>query len=236
MKRFSLAILFGALVARAAVDLAGDIPEITLKDGRVLKQVRIVMYAEQAVVARWEGGRGTLAYQDLPDPVLAAIEQAHLRPGAKTPPSPPPPGPIPVPARPRPEATQTPMLASDLPPGAQITLLGRREGNQLYLQVVIGANGKKYPCECLVDPAETYTTVDIRQVPLMPVGHHDLVTVNGPVRIPYANAAVTAGALTKGVGVALSTNLPVNLLGANFFEGFLYTIDLDNAAIYLVKR
>ena len=30
--------------------------------------------------------------------------------------------------------------------------------------------------------------------------------------------------------------LRVNLLGANFFEDFVYTIDLENGAMYLVKR
>lgn len=225
MKGLLLALALAALPAVAGVDLGSEFSALTLKDGRVLTRVRIVRYSEQVVMARWDGGAGTLAYSNLPDSVLAAIEQGHLRPAPKPPPPPPP---VPV--------TPAVALVSDLPSGAKLTLPARRQGSQLFVQVTVAAGGKTFPCECLVDTGATMTTLNQSQVPLPSVGQHEFSTANGQVQIPYARANVTVGTVTKEVAVALAPGLRINLLGADFFEDFLYTIDLQGSAIHLVKR
>ncbi|MBS0664355.1 MAG: retroviral-like aspartic protease family protein [Verrucomicrobia bacterium] len=225
MKRLLLALVLFTLPAMAAVDLNRELPQLALKDGRVLSRVRIVRYSEQVVMARWDGGAGTLAYANLPDPVIAAIEQAHLRPVPKPPPAAPKPPPAPAIA-----------LASDLPSGTKLDLVGRRQGSQLFLQVTVAAGGRSFPCECLLDTGASMTTVNQAQVPLPPAGHREFSTANGQVQIPYARANVTVGTVTKEVAVALAPSLRVNLLGADFFEDFVYTIDLQGATIHLVKR
>ena len=221
------------LMARAEIDLDRTIPEVRLKDGRVLHQVEIVGYSEHVVMARWDDNRGTLAYQDLPAELVNAIEKGHLRPLPKPKPIEPLPPPAPVPP-PKPARTTT--LVSDLKPGTTMVLHGRRQGSQLFLRVTIEAEGHEYLCECLVDTGATYTTVAKAQVPIAPTGKHEFTTANGQVLMPFATAAVTVGEITKEISVALSPNLRVNLLGANFFEDFVYTIDLENSAIYLLKR
>ncbi|HND61797.1 MAG TPA: retropepsin-like aspartic protease [Opitutaceae bacterium] len=225
MKRILLALALLSLPATAAVDLGAELPQVVLKDGRVLARVRIVRFSEQVVMARWEGGAGTLAYSNLPDPIVAAIEQGHLRPAPK----PPPPPPVTPPA-------PTIALVSDLPSGAKLTLHARRQGSQLFVAVTVAAGGKSFPCECLVDTGATMTTVNQSQVQLPAVGQHEFSTANGQVQIPYARANVTVGTVQKEVAVALAPALRINLLGADFFEDFLYTIDLEGSAIHLVKR
>lgn len=60
------------------------IPEVRLKDGKTLKNVLLISYAESAAMARWDGGRGTIAYGNMPDDLVKAI--GERRP---TPPAPP---------------------------------------------------------------------------------------------------------------------------------------------------
>ena len=55
-----------AALLSAAVDLNKPIAELKLKDGRALKNVQIVAFASSAVTAKWDGGRGTIAYDLFP--------------------------------------------------------------------------------------------------------------------------------------------------------------------------
>jgi len=233
MKRILLVLVALAAQLPAEVDLNRALPEVTLKDGRVLREVAIVGYSEHAVMARWEGNQGTLAYADLPVWLNTAIDHGHLRPIPKPKPPPPPP---PVVAAPPVEKPHRGTLVQDLKPGSRTVLHGRRQGSQLFLRVNIEANGGNYLCECLVDTGATMTTVAKAQVPLQPTDRNEFTTANGQISMPFAKAAVTVGDITKEIGVAVAPTLRVNLLGANFFEDFVYTIDLENSAIYLVKR
>lgn len=60
MPRFFFALLF------AATMFAAPIPELVMQDGRVLKNVEFISYNPTVVVAKWEGGRGFLKYEDFP--------------------------------------------------------------------------------------------------------------------------------------------------------------------------
>ncbi len=235
MKRLLLVLFALAAQLPAEVDLNRALPEVTLKDGRVLREVAIVGYSEHAVMARWAGDQGTLAYADLPVWLNTAIDHGNLRPIPKPKPQPPP-APAPVVAVPPVEQPHRGTLVQDLKPGSRTVLHGRRQGSQLFLRVNIEANGGNYLCECLVDTGATMTTVAKAQVPLEPTGRNDFTTANGQISMPFTKAAVTVGDITKEIGVAVAPTLRVNLLGANFFEDFVYTIDLENGAMYLVKR
>jgi pimeloyl-ACP methyl ester carboxylesterase len=73
----------GAQDAPAPVDLAVPIPSLALKDGRVLHNVVIVGVGSSTVMARWDGGRGTIGLDVLPEDVRSAAELK--RPAAPTP-------------------------------------------------------------------------------------------------------------------------------------------------------
>lgn len=59
MKRVLCSFLFTVLSAFAA--------DVTLKDGTLLKNVKVVSYAESAVVLKWEGGAGSVPYENWPE-------------------------------------------------------------------------------------------------------------------------------------------------------------------------
>ncbi|WP_158277328.1 hypothetical protein [Opitutus sp. ER46] len=72
----------------AGIDLRAPIPELQLSDGTVLHNVLFVSYATSAAMAKWDGGRGTIQYANLPPDVLAAMRSRI--PQAAPPPPPPP--------------------------------------------------------------------------------------------------------------------------------------------------
>src|SRR5687767_1999695 len=74
MKRILLLIAFAASAAFAAVEINKPIAELTLKDGRTLKNVVFVSYSSSAIMAKWEGGRGTIPYDALPADVGEAVK------------------------------------------------------------------------------------------------------------------------------------------------------------------
>lgn len=72
----TLALLLAVPVANGeSIDVTKPIPEVRLGSGVVLQNVKIIGYAESALMARWEDGRGTILYDDLPPAVLEAVEQ-----------------------------------------------------------------------------------------------------------------------------------------------------------------
>lgn len=78
-----------ALVAALTQTELPSFNRIELKDGRVLSNVRIVSINQGYVMARWQGGAGSIADSDLPDDVRIAlkIETAKLSPPQSTQPS-----------------------------------------------------------------------------------------------------------------------------------------------------
>ncbi len=69
---FFFVIVVGTMFASfidcfAAVPIGKTIPELKLKDERVLKNVFVVGHTTSSIVARWDGGRGTIPFSLLPD-------------------------------------------------------------------------------------------------------------------------------------------------------------------------
>jgi hypothetical protein len=79
MKRIILFLAF-SVGATAAPDLRRSIAVLTLKDGRILNNVTIVSYASSAVMAKWDGGRGTIQYQQFPDDWRNELEPMRPKP------------------------------------------------------------------------------------------------------------------------------------------------------------
>ncbi len=94
--KFLLWLLAFALCAAAEPDLRRPIAEVSLKDGRTLKNVSIVSFASASVMAKWDGGRGTIAYDAFPDEWQLELNKQRPRQPTKAaqPPRviPPPPG------------------------------------------------------------------------------------------------------------------------------------------------
>jgi hypothetical protein len=57
---------------------APTLPSVTLKDGTVLNSVTIISAGERVVMAKWQGGRGTIPIADLPADIQKAIEPMRL--------------------------------------------------------------------------------------------------------------------------------------------------------------
>jgi hypothetical protein len=82
MRRLLLGLL-AVTAAHAASPFDQPIARLVLTDGRTLANVQIVSFASSAVMAKWEGGRGTISYQSLPPDLLRAAQR--YRPAASAP-------------------------------------------------------------------------------------------------------------------------------------------------------
>lgn len=120
--------------------------------------------------------------------------------------------------------------------GTTTVLRGRRQGNHLFLPVRFGNEGNQFTRECMVDTGATLVTVSNAPIPIEITDHRMFSTANGLVKMPVGRIVVGVDAITKEVEVAQTTDETANLLGANFFEGFLFTMDLENSSMYLIKR
>ena len=65
----SLGLLLTAACCLAGVDLSKPIDRLELKDGTVLMHVQFVAYGAETVMAKWQGGMGTIRYEMLPKEV-----------------------------------------------------------------------------------------------------------------------------------------------------------------------
>jgi len=61
-------------------DVYGVVPELQLRDGRILQNVKFAAFGASTVMAKWDGGRGTIKYADLPEEYQKAMYP--LRPQA----------------------------------------------------------------------------------------------------------------------------------------------------------
>jgi len=101
--------LAGAIVLRCAaadtapIDVDAVIPRITLSDGRTLTHLQIITFGTRTVMAKWDGGRGTILYSLLPDNIRAITELYR-------------PSPLPhSPAAPKGESTPAPKRVTPVP-------------------------------------------------------------------------------------------------------------------------
>ena len=120
--------------------------------------------------------------------------------------------------------------------GSEIVLHCRREGDHLILPVRFKDDDSQTTFACLVDTGASITTVARIPFPSSSKKEEQFTTANGIVSMPVALSRITVGEVEKELSVAFSGAGGVNLLGANFFADFVYTIDLENNAIYLIKR
>lgn len=115
LRLFLIAGLIGAALAAedkpAPVNLGEPIPTLVLKDGRVLNDLKIISYGSSTVMARWDGGQGTIAYTAFPDAVRQAAEAR--RPAAQAQPA---------------VAGEKPTVAPGAGPGAVSALTVARRG------------------------------------------------------------------------------------------------------------
>ncbi len=81
-KYFILLVLAGFFGAARlpAQDLPKSFAELHLTDGRVLTNVQLVGFSRSAVMAKWDGGRGTLAYTLFPESLQDGLAKAKPAP------------------------------------------------------------------------------------------------------------------------------------------------------------
>jgi len=120
--------------------------------------------------------------------------------------------------------------------GTEIVLHCHRAGEHLTLPVKFQEDENQKSFECLVDTGASITTIARNPFPGSIRKEAQFTTANGIVSMPVAASHITVGEVQKELNVAFSGSGGVNLLGANFFSDFVYTIDLENNAIYLIKR
>lgn len=86
-------ILLGLILSCAgALGAPVTFADLTLKDGTVLHNVTIVGFGSTTVMAKWDGGRGTIRIDNLPEgiaPAAGAPKPAPTRPPAAAPAAPP---------------------------------------------------------------------------------------------------------------------------------------------------
>ena len=117
-------------------------------------------------------------------------------------------------------------------------ILCRREGMHLMVPVQVNIHGVEVKTAMLLDTGASVTVLSKSAYnrglarPLAELESMRLTTTNGPVTCPVDTLRVSTSAYARSVPVAL-TNGSRSLLGANYFAGRRFTIDLDRACIYV---
>ncbi|MFZ3138553.1 MAG: retropepsin-like aspartic protease [Thermodesulfovibrionales bacterium] len=115
---------------------------------------------------------------------------------------------------------------------------GKRKGNHLLVPVLIDIHGTQIDTELLLDTGASITTIPYslytrgNPINLNSLRKEQFQTVNGIVIAHIDQLKLKTAAYTKEIEIAISDN-DVSLLGANYFEGNVYTIDLINECIYI---
>lgn len=121
--------------------------------------------------------------------------------------------------------------------GTAISLRGKRKGNHILLPLTIKTGGVEIERECMLDTGASITTVYMEDHDKLKFDRvASFKTANGIVSLPVVNSHVRSGEMTRIIDIAFSKSSELNLLGANFFSGYIYSIDIENASIYLIKR
>ncbi|MDP3297991.1 MAG: retropepsin-like aspartic protease [Thermodesulfovibrionia bacterium] len=115
---------------------------------------------------------------------------------------------------------------------------GKRKGNHLLLPVRLDIHGDEIDTELLLDTGASITTIPYdlykrgNPISLTDLKKEQFQTANGIVIAYIDRFKLKTSAYTKEIEVAIINN-DVSLLGANYFEGNVYTIDLTNECIYI---
>lgn len=64
-----------SLASGALPPVGKQLERLELQDGRVLTNLVVLNYSSQTLTARWDGGRGTINYRVLPEPLRAEAEE-----------------------------------------------------------------------------------------------------------------------------------------------------------------
>ncbi|HWA27841.1 MAG TPA: hypothetical protein VG734_19455 [Lacunisphaera sp.] len=83
MKRFLTllcGLALGLSVIATDIDLSKPVPEIRLRDGKTIRHVTVMSFGNSSFTAKWQGGRGIVAYSNLPDDVREQFESKRPPP------------------------------------------------------------------------------------------------------------------------------------------------------------
>ncbi len=156
--RYLAFVLFGIAVTGVSGAQPGALekqPEVTLRSGRKITNLEIVSVVGDTVMARWDGGRGTIAIADLPEELRAALPLPAPRPnpyGLSAPGTPTPPM---EPAKEPPPLSSAPY---DDPPklAAKPALLERTVKGQVFITTQGAGSVKMGGLKIYVYPKEDF--------------------------------------------------------------------------------
>jgi len=115
---------------------------------------------------------------------------------------------------------------------------GKCKGQHLLIPVWLDIHGVEIYAELLLDTGASITTIPLNlyktgnPINLNSLKKERFQTANGIVIAPIDKLKLRTSAYTKEIEVALSDS-DIPLIGANYFEGNVYTVDLTNECIYI---
>lgn len=121
------------------------------------------------------------------------------------------------------------------------TITGKRRGNHLIVRVSLNIHGKEIETEMMLDTGASVTTIPFglykkgNAKPLSELKREKFETAKGIIQSYIDEVQVSTSAYSKTITVAIS-NYDTALLGANYFEGNVFTVDVDNECIYVHPR
>ena len=120
-----------------------------------------------------------------------------------------------------------------------VILKGKRNHGHLLLPIKVTIGQETKSLTLLLDTGASLTSIPDSVysdgVRLQGLSTKEFATANGTVLAKVDKLAVSVGSLTKTLDVAIMPG-DVGLLGVNFLDGYIYTVDIDNEAVYLQKK
>lgn len=121
------------------------------------------------------------------------------------------------------------------------TIACKKEGDHLVVPVTLDIHGKSVEAAMMLDTGASMTTVPMKLYlrgnakPLSTLRREKFVTASRVIESYIDEIAVATSAYSKTSSVAISDyDLP--LLGANYFQGNVFTVDVENECIYVHPR
>jgi len=114
----------------------------------------------------------------------------------------------------------------------------QREGMHLMVPAELNIHGTKIEADMLLDTGASVTVISNQlyskgnTIPFEKLQKQEILTASGPIECPIDAFEVSTIAYAKKVEVAILSDC-VPLLGANYFAGHVFTVDLDGQCIYV---
>lgn len=114
----------------------------------------------------------------------------------------------------------------------------KRKGNHLVVPVSLNIHGKEIETEMMLDTGASVTTITFglykkgNAKPLSELKKEKFETAKGIIQSYIDEVKVSTSAYSKNISIAIS-NYDMVLLGANYFEGNIFTVDVENERIYV---